>query len=534
MSVAQDEQEQEREAAGLSTPDDPSSQSALLSAAERHEEEEDARHTTADPALIYRNFVLMSILFSIHHGCVVSCLSLATSRLGASVGAGQSGILYLSYTGSALLGATYLVKRLGAHGTLMLGLFLYCFYVGAFGWAAHDATNNGGTLVPYTGAAVGGLGAGLVWTAQGSFFAQAASAHAAAIWAARQEGHGLERNATTQADVSSQSTARLAGVFAFFYLALELALRSLSSLLGSNWTTLFNTYAVLTILATLGMAVLVKGPDAVTGLTAKREEQESPSASLIWYQVTAALQLWKSQDGRPPVMPYMLGLNAVFGLVSAFLNAYVNGQVIPAHTVGLFSAWASGVAALWSLVFGRLTAVTDHAGSRASVWNNRKGWVLSAGALCFAGVVVPFVVQPTVSVWTDKSRFVFVLIYTLQGTGRATFEGTLKATFADFFPHEREGAFANIILQNGLASAFGFFLTAHLSCEPSSSDSGRQDSYCVEYRDGTYHMMGRMELLILLVAILAIVGYWRAAFCVHRNQERREAGEDGADTSRLL
>lgn len=38
------------------------------------------------------NFVLMAILFSANHGCVVACLSLATARLG-SVGAWQSGIL---------------------------------------------------------------------------------------------------------------------------------------------------------------------------------------------------------------------------------------------------------------------------------------------------------------------------------------------------------------------------------------------------------------------------------------------------------
>ena len=39
---------------------------------------------------------------------------------------------------------------------------------------------------------------------------------------------------------------------------------------------------------------------------------------------------------------------------------------------------------------------------------------------------------------------------------RATFEGTLKATFADYFSYEKEGAFANIILQNGLSGAIGY------------------------------------------------------------------------------
>jgi hypothetical protein len=39
------------------------------------------------------NFVIMSLLFSANHGCVVACLSLATARLGGALGAWQSGLL---------------------------------------------------------------------------------------------------------------------------------------------------------------------------------------------------------------------------------------------------------------------------------------------------------------------------------------------------------------------------------------------------------------------------------------------------------
>jgi hypothetical protein len=44
---------------------------------------------------ILRYFILMSVLFSANHGCVVACLSLATARLG-SLGAYQSGLLYVN------------------------------------------------------------------------------------------------------------------------------------------------------------------------------------------------------------------------------------------------------------------------------------------------------------------------------------------------------------------------------------------------------------------------------------------------------
>jgi hypothetical protein len=53
-------------------------------------------HTQSQPhskSILY-NFILMSILFSSNHGCVVACLSLATARLG-SLGAYQNGILYV-------------------------------------------------------------------------------------------------------------------------------------------------------------------------------------------------------------------------------------------------------------------------------------------------------------------------------------------------------------------------------------------------------------------------------------------------------
>merc|ERR1719310_481680 len=68
---------------------------------------------TAGASRTLRNFVIMSILFSANHGCVASCLALASSRLGTT-GAWQSGILMITYAASSVLGATYAVKTLGA------------------------------------------------------------------------------------------------------------------------------------------------------------------------------------------------------------------------------------------------------------------------------------------------------------------------------------------------------------------------------------------------------------------------------------
>eukprot|EP00529_Nitzschia_sp_RCC80_P001905 CAMPEP_0113506000 /NCGR_PEP_ID=MMETSP0014_2-20120614/35650_1 /TAXON_ID=2857 /ORGANISM="Nitzschia sp." /LENGTH=238 /DNA_ID=CAMNT_0000401417 /DNA_START=160 /DNA_END=873 /DNA_ORIENTATION=+ /assembly_acc=CAM_ASM_000159 len=99
---------------------------------ESEDHQERRRRRAARRTMI--NFISMAILFSANHGCVVSCLGLASARLG-SVGAWQSGILYFTYTASALLGATYIVKRSGARNALLLGMVLYCAYVACF-WIA--------------------------------------------------------------------------------------------------------------------------------------------------------------------------------------------------------------------------------------------------------------------------------------------------------------------------------------------------------------------------------------------------------------
>lgn len=430
------------------------------------------------------NFVLMSVFFSANHGCVVSCLSLATFQMG-SVGAWQNGILYIFYTTSAVLGATYVVKQLGPRNSLMTGMALYCVYVGCFLVAV---------LSPFIerpaalfGAAVGGVGAGFLWTAQGSYFGRAAEDHAS---------HLVQE--------VSVSNATLASIFAFFYLAEEVAFRSLSTLLlrlGWSWSVVFQCYTTVTVLST-GLMVLVYDYP----VTAEPESETSP-----WHKSSAALRLLR----KDPKMKHMIGLNAVFGLASAFLNSYVNGEVVKAVTkddtsIGLYNAWVSCVAAAMSLLFGKISSRTG------------KGPVLIVGALCFVGVVFPFVVMPDTHGWGVP---LLLFVFTCHGTGRATFEGTLKATFADFFAHEKEGAFANIILQNGLSSAIGYVLTFTLLCSEESR-------YCTRYSDGSLHDVFFFELLVMIAAVAGILGYLRAS-TLHKAEtgatERSSGDEEGAD-----
>lgn len=407
-----------------------------------------------------------------------ACLALASSRLGA-IGAWQSGILYLFYTASAILGATWIVKRAGARNAMWLGMGLYCVYVGCFWVATRQDALEDQRIAAYVGAAIGGVGAGFLWTAQGAYFSQAAEEHA---------GH-LQQEVTA-------STASFAGIFAFFYLAEEVLLRSLSTVLVGvlSWEAIFGMYTLVTLLSTLAMPLVRNYPRNNDELDASGDSTES-----IFYKVTAAGQLlWKD-----PKMKYMIGLNAVFGFTAAFLNSYVNGQVVPlalddpdSRYIGALTSWVSAVAAGMSLLFGRLA---PHIG---------KGVILTIGALCFLGVVAPFLVQPDASYYGWAS---LIFVYTCHGIGRATFEGTLKATFADFFAYEKEGAFANIILQNGLSGALGYILTFSLLCKTPSK-------YCVEYSNGSLHDVLTFEMIVVLSSAFAIVGYWRA-YAIRKTEE---------------
>ena len=515
--------------------------------------------STRRPKHPLQNFLIMSMLFSANHGCVVSCMALASARLG-SVGAWQSGLLMFSYAASSLMGATYAVKTLGARNSLTMGMFCYCAYVGCFWVAAHmdnSSSNNNNAyfdlkaIVAYSGALIGGVGAGFLWTAQGTYFGLASQDYASRF------------NAQVE-----ESTAKFAGYFAFLYLMEELLLRLLSStLLGlevASWEAIFGIYTLITVASTAAMPCWVYDYPTTDNSNDNNNSNDNDNDNSnngngkdsAFYKVTVAFYLLKND----PKMKYMIGLNAVFGFVAAFLNSYVNGQVVPvalddpeSKYIGVLNSMVSAVAAAASLLFGRLAATSA---SRISNGNSRsdanengnsnvddngvgiKGAILIFGALCFGGVVLPFCIQPDASAYGWPS---LVVVYALHGMGRATFEGTLRSTFVDYFSYEKEGAFANIIFQNGVASGVGYILTFSLICEKPSR-------YCVEYSNGTLHDVLTFELIALVSVVVAIGGYLRAsqlhrkelAENPHQNQQRRqmiqseEQEQDLGDVALLL
>ncbi|EEC47675.1 predicted protein [Phaeodactylum tricornutum CCAP 1055/1] len=413
-----------------STTSDEDTTSGLLSSLH------DVPRDTVGAQRVWRNFVLFSVLVAAVPSAALACLALASARLGSILGSWQSSVLYITYTSSAVLGLTsWTGKRLGSKRAVTVGMILFGAYVASFGLSTvHPQFAQAWAL---SGAALGGVGAGVLWTSQGVYFTQAS------------EDYSLRVGQDWEA-----STSLLGGIFAFVFLG------------GGN--------------PIMGMYRVHEYPTVF-------DDSTQPCST---FTATVSLLL------RDAKMKYMIGLNAAFGFSGAFLNSFVSGEVVPmalqdsnSSYVGVLVALHGGVAALASVGFSRMA---QHTG---------KGPILILGAVAFALVALPFLCRPALESWNWQ---LLVAVYSLQGIGRATFEGTLKATFADYFSYEKEGAFANIISQNGLASGIGYGSLSRLSCSSPSA-------YCIKYRDNSLHNLFVLASLVVATSALAILGYVRAA-----------------------
>lgn len=430
------------------------------------------------PSFIMKHFILLSVLFSTNHATVVSCLSLATARMG-DLGSWQSSTLYLSYTLSSLLGATLMVKTFGSRNSMFVGMSVYCVYVGCFALATLLPSIR--TVCALIGAFVGGIGGGFLWTAQGSYFARVS------------EEYALARSLSME-----QATAWLGGIFAGIYLGSEVLWRMFSTVMiqwGWSWVAVFVGYTIVAIGSTLLMVLTKDYP--------MTEEDKNRNASLsVLYKSTVTLRLLLS-DAK---MKYMVPLSATFSLSSVFITTFVNAEVIRVVLQDDNSSYVGMLTSITAAVGGIMSVLFGYASQRVG-----NSFFLVLGCLSFFWISFMFVVYPDLSGWNFSS---LLLVYILQGVGRATFEGTLKAEFASVF-EDKEAAFGNVIFQNGVVTTLGFSLAANSRCH-------EVGNYCLSFQDGTLHNVLWLEMLVMTSAILAIVGYARAKRLYTRERQEHE------------
>lgn len=436
--------------------------------------QEALRPSPQESKLCRREFAIMSWTLAVNHATVTTPILYASSVLTNANGQAGNAMLYGATLVCSLFFATLIFGVLGSKQGLSLSMGLYCVYVFLFATAASmcDVKDAKGSCIqgsPYQllvnlgGAFVGGIGAGVLWTCQGAFFS--------AICARIAEAEDRE---------TPNVTAELAGTFALIFLAMEAVIRASATLLTKyahfQYPVVFYIFSGLAIVSTLTFQVLA------TDMTTA-----APRGSLC-AKALSAIRLWKD-----PKTFVLQCTNLTCGFAAAWLGGYIGrfilSKALSSEFIGFAGAMLSALASGLSLALGIVARKIG------------KGPVVALGSLAFLllGVLSKFVGHPETWGWG------VLVFYVLMGIGRAVYESTNKAIFADFFPGEASaGAFANVFVFGTAASTAAFTLGA------TSKDM--------------------VELQLLMVfAVLTVPGYLLASF-IKRCQEA-SSQSDCADSS---
>ncbi|CAE7213219.1 Unc93a [Symbiodinium pilosum] len=381
--------------------------------------------------LCRREFSVMSWTFAINHATVTTPILYASSVLTNSTGQAGNAMLYGATLVCSLFLSTLVFSLIGSKKGLSLSMGLYAVYVGLFATAASmcaEKNAKNGSCIEGTslqlptmllGSLIGGIGAGVLWTCQGAFFSSV-----------------CERVAKAEGKEAQAVTAELAGSFALVFLAMESLVRASATVLTKyaqlDYSIVFYIFCGLAVASTAAFMALATNFD-----------QPTPRGS-VFAKVLSAVSLWSD-----PKLWVLQCTNLTFGFAAAWLGGYVGRNILtPALSsdfIGFAGAMLSALASGLSKVFGVAAAKTG------------KGPVVALGATSFLllAVLSRFVGQPATWGWG------VLVFYVLMGIGRAVYESTNKAIFADFFPGEASpGAFANVFVFGTGASTAAFILGA--------------------------------------------------------------------------
>mmetsp|Transcript_66526 Transcript_66526/g.124090 ORF Transcript_66526/g.124090 Transcript_66526/m.124090 type:complete len:444 (-) Transcript_66526:136-1467(-) len=384
--------------------------------------------------LCRREFLLMSITFGINHAAVTTPILYASTVLTNSAGQGSNAVLYGMTLVVSLFFSSLLHSWFGAKRGLTLAMFFYSLYVLLFALSSSlcdDSTADGSceegssAQLPLAllAACLGGCGAGLLWTCQGAFFA-----------------HISEELAVAESTAKELVTANLSSTFATVFLSMECAIRFLTTLLTNRHFHIVLSYPVVFyILAGLAFLSTCSFQALATGMEAKQAPAAARGACT---KMLAAIDLW--QD---PKLWLLQTTNLTFGFAAAWYGGFVNRNIVSKAlnptVIGLLGSLLSGLAALLSFLLGKVAARCG------------KSLILILGSCAFLclGIGSKFIGTPADWGWG------VLLFPCFQGIGRAVYESTNKAIFADFFPGPKSpGAFANVFVFGTGASTIAFIL----------------------------------------------------------------------------
>jgi len=377
------------------------------------------------PPQLRTNFLWVAVCFSVNHGVVTAPLVVTTPLLGKDVGNIGNGVLYTFTLLSALLIAAPITTMVGPKKSMVFAMLLYCVYVTCFAVAVLvQAQPKLVWIIFLFGNVCGGLAAGVLWTAQGGYFASTATL------IAEDAAAGESREAVT---------GSLSGLFAAIYLVGEVGSKLGFTLLQKVHVTAWQ----------IGFIYAGLGAAALAGMTMALDLRASTPVATArpLAKVVAVVSLW-----HDPLIWLLSPTNLTFGFSAAFMNSYVNANYakmeLGEELVTFLAAITALSAALLAPVYGAVSRVAG------------KGPTITAGAICFSLIPCCILVLGCCNGW----GWFLILLYLLQGSGRSVYESTNRAMFSDFFTGPAtDGAFGNCMLQSSLSFAICFFLQTALT-----------------------------------------------------------------------
>eukprot|EP00927_Polykrikos_kofoidii_P042666 TRINITY_DN36712_c0_g1_i1.p1 TRINITY_DN36712_c0_g1~~TRINITY_DN36712_c0_g1_i1.p1 ORF type:complete len:445 (+),score=45.00 TRINITY_DN36712_c0_g1_i1:157-1491(+) len=379
----------------------------------------------------------VSRCFSMHHAVAMVPLAYSVAVMPGHVGYVGNAMLFFSSVISGLFVSVPCTITLGTKGALMVGLACYCVYSVFFCLALAVSSSSHSSLanIFVVGSVFGGTGAGVLWTAQVGFIANASNCIA------------------NQECLRGQDRVRLqdeiAKGFAFSFLLLEFFAKvAFSAMLmaGAQLLWVSTTFAGCSFLTLAMMG---------TSMSRVRTDEDDVSTAVplaatggfarMFPKVASTISMWSD-----PRIWLLSTTNITFGFSSAFCNGYINktyaANELGENAIGFLSAVTVATAAVTVLFLVPLGNVYG------------RGMFLSFGAASMGWISVLVISKRCCVGWGHH----LILIYVLQGFGRAVFESTNKATYIDFFRGKDQiGAFANGFVQTSVSSATCYMLSNH-------------------------------------------------------------------------
>mmetsp|Transcript_16746 Transcript_16746/g.28079 ORF Transcript_16746/g.28079 Transcript_16746/m.28079 type:complete len:531 (-) Transcript_16746:1223-2815(-) len=442
---------------------------------------------------LYLNFIWFSMFYAILHGTVDAVLAFSAAELGNFVGAVGGFALYIFYTCSALVFAKPFLGIYGPKMSVLFGLSNLLVYVAFFYVAV--IFRNIAAPVFVIGSAIGGCGAGILWTAQGSYYAINAEQYA------QEEALDKEKVLTN-----------FAAIFASFYLSSEACFKLVATAIylgekdtgHADWRgAVFGMYTVTSFASLVLFAYLTssltegKRGASSTELgvtlavypggcrkrvtdTGRREPTENSTTvnhtcdseasnpqlnnetvgasyvhSFQWpellHDMGAVLSMLSSNKLLLYIVPYQL----CFGLNAGFMNTYITGVVVNDYIGDGYIGLLSGLAIIAAVLLAGPYAYISNR------YSDGKMFIMVFGALCFAfaGLTVLVMTNRNIAQWDFIVPF-----FLIHGAARGVWENTNKSIIADYFTlqDERETAYASVYFSSGFAGAMGFLLSNYL------------------------------------------------------------------------